>query len=289
MSLLRQVMDHPLDPGYEAARRATGGVRPQRGVVTRIWVGLLAVLLGAVTVVAARELRRPEPSALAARTLLESQISERQGDVDTLSRRVSQVGAEVETLRSDALSDASPSLLDTLNRDGVLSGSTALQGPGVVVTLRDAPVLKDADVDPDSRVQDLDLQIVVNSLWSVGAEAVAINDQRLTPVTAVRSAGDAILVNLQPVSSPYSVVAIGDPGKLQSGLARSPAGDWMVSLTNFGIQSSTVGQSELDVPGDDSVRLRYARPVESPATDGSGDATPAAGGPTSDEDQGYGQ
>ncbi|BDZ43646.1 membrane protein [Paraoerskovia sediminicola] len=267
MTLLKEVMERPLDPGYAAAaaRRESADAVP-RSTLTKAWMALLAVLLGAVTVTAAVELRKPQPAAVEARQLLDEQIAERQEEADALAAQVDAVGSEVDALRSSALEEVSPALLETLRRDGVQSGATAVSGPGAVVTLRDASTLAGAEVDPDTRVQDLDLQIVVNSLWAAGAEAIAVNDHRLTSMSAIRSAGDAVLVDLQPINSPYVIVAIGDPGDLQSGLARSDAGEWMVSLSNFGIQTSVVGQSELDVPAGSPADLYYAEPVESPTT-----------------------
>src|SRR5207302_160556 len=58
-------------------------------------------------------------------------------------------------------------------------------------------------------VLDRDLQDVANELWHDGAEAIAINGQRLTATTTIRAAGGAILVDFRPVTAPYQVSAIG--------------------------------------------------------------------------------
>ena len=58
----------------------------------------------------------------------------------------------------------------------------------------------------------VDLQNVANALWAAGAEAIAINGQRLTATSTIRAAGNAILVDFRPVTSPYEVSAIG-PGR----------------------------------------------------------------------------
>ncbi|MGO1341870.1 MAG: DUF881 domain-containing protein, partial [Cellulosimicrobium funkei] len=75
-----------------------------------------------------------------------------------------------------------------------------------------------------------DLQRVVNALWAGGAEAVAINDQRLTGLSAIRSAGDAVLVDLQPLVGPYRVEAIGDPDAMRTSLLRSGTSDFLQLL-----------------------------------------------------------
>ncbi len=83
----------------------------------------------------------------------------------------------------------------------------------------DAP---DAEAGSLNRVLDRDLQDIVNVLWRSGATGVAVNDQRLTATTAIRAAGEAILVNYQPLTRPYRVYAVGTStsGTGDSGLER---------------------------------------------------------------------
>jgi uncharacterized protein YlxW (UPF0749 family) len=90
------------------------------------------------------------------------------------------------------------------------AGTTALHGPGIEVKL------DDSDRSPPSpdeagayRIHDSDLQLVVNGLFGAGAEAVAINGNRVVVTTPIRAAGDTIVVNFRPLSPPYRVTAIG--------------------------------------------------------------------------------
>lgn len=89
-------------------------------------------------------------------------------------------------------------------------GYTAVDGTGVEVSLNDAPVDSTAPTGAitPGRIQDRDLQLVVNGLWQAGATAVAINDRRITASSAIRAAGEAILVNYRPLNPPYLVKAI---------------------------------------------------------------------------------
>ena len=77
---------------------------------------------------------------------------------------------------------------------------------------------------PGSRqvILDRDLQLVVNSLWASGAEAIAVGGVRIGPNVTIRQAGGAILVDNQPISSPYAIVAIGPPHGMQDAFERSP-------------------------------------------------------------------
>lgn len=266
MTLLNEVMHRPLDPGYAAAaaRRAAGHA-PRRTPSRVALVAVLAVTLGVLTTAATLDLRAPQPDALAARTLLEDEITSRQGDADALAARATDLSAQVESLQAEALAGISPALLAQIQSDGLETGTVAVKGPGLVVTLIDAPPGSDGTTDPEATVQDSDVQHVVNALWSGGAEAIAINDHRLTTLSAIRSAGSAILVDLQPLVGPYRVQAIGDAEAMQVGLARSGASDLLRLLgTRYGIRSSVTEQSSLDLPATPSPTLFYARPVEGP-------------------------
>ena len=74
------------------------------------------------------------------------------------------------------------------------------------------------------RVLDIDLQVLANGLWQAGAEAVSINGHRLSDLTAIRSAGDAITVDYRSLTRPYRVEAIGDPRTLQARFVESAGG-----------------------------------------------------------------
>ncbi|MBE7700991.1 DUF881 domain-containing protein [Oerskovia sp. Sa1BUA8] len=271
MTLLTEVMDRPLDPGYaEAAARRTTGQEPPRRTGTWVFVAVLAVALGFVTAAATIDLRAPQGAAIEARKVLEKEILDRREQVDALSAQATAVSDEIETLQTEALADVDPALLETLQIDGVASGSLAVTGPGLVLTLQDAPAGVGADDQSlNEKVQDSDLQRVVNALWASGAEAIAINGQRLTPLSAIRSAGEAILVDLQPLIGPYRVEAIGDPATLETEFARSDAPGYLSILSSkWGIQSSRISQGKLSLPGDGIQRLFYAQAVDSTATTG---------------------
>lgn len=262
MSLLTEVTRNPLDPEYAeaAARRArSGGTRRARGGPGTAAVVLLAVGLGVATTWSVLSLRAPKPSELAARQVLAEQIGERSAELERLQARSAELTDEITTLQQDALSAADSPLLDQLAADALTSGATAVTGEGLRVTLEDAETL-DSEADPDARVRDSDLQIVVNGLWASGAEAVAVNGQRLAPTTAIRTAGDAILVDVVPLVGPYTIEAIGDPQDMQTRLAGTTGGQLLAVLqSTYGIRTQVSSQRELDLPAAGTVTLRSAR------------------------------
>src|SRR4029079_12479703 len=107
------------------------------------------------------------------------------------------------------------------------AGLTALKGPGVSVSLNDAPVTgkgpRPADVTNDDLVvHQQDVQSVVNALWAGGAEAMTVMGQRVIATSAVRCVGNTLILQGEGYSPPYAVTAIGDPARLRAALAREP-------------------------------------------------------------------
>ena len=142
--------------------------------------------------------------------------------IDLIERRRDQVDdldAAVRQLRND-VAEAERLVARTTARDqdrselmqrlSMQAGTNALEGTGLEVRMADS------DRDPPSaddsgafRIHDRDVQLVVNALFAAGAEAVAVNENRIVATTAVRAAGDTVVVNFRPLSPPYKIVAIG--------------------------------------------------------------------------------
>ena len=130
----------------------------------------------------------------------------------------------------------------------------------------DAPPDTTGQVSPENRVQDIDVQIVVNGLFASGAEAIAVNGQRLTALSAIRNVSIAILVDDVPLSSPYRIEAIGDPRSLQTSFARTTAADHLTLLgSTYDIGVATSTADDLTLAGAGSTRLRYAQVPETMA------------------------
>jgi uncharacterized protein YlxW (UPF0749 family) len=116
---------------------------------------------------------------------------------------------------------AAESLLDP-------AGLKPVSGPGITVTLDDAPRLPNgasqADVPPDFLVvHQQDVQAVVNALWAGGAKAIKLMDQRVISTSAVRCVGNTLILQGVVYSPPFTVTAVGDPGDLKDALDASPA------------------------------------------------------------------
>jgi len=102
------------------------------------------------------------------------------------------------------------------------AGLKPRRGPGVMVTLSDAPQeLIDATTG-DRRplvVHQQDIQAVVNALWYGGARAVVLQGQRMVTTTGIKCEGNSVVIQGQPYPEPYVIEAVGDVGDLTSALA----------------------------------------------------------------------
>jgi uncharacterized protein YlxW (UPF0749 family) len=141
----------------------------------------------------------------------------------------------------------------------------------MVVSLTDGSgggLVEPGDAPADSRVRDADVQFVVNELWAAGAEAVAINDERLTSLSAIRNAGDAILVDLQPLNGPtYRIEAIGDPEDMQVEFARSAGLGFLQLLSaEYDIKNEVTTSEGMYLPGAGTPTLRWAKVPQSGTT-----------------------
>lgn len=266
MTLLTEVMHRPLEPGYAdaAARRAHGH---RRGPVARMLTLVVAVLCGLLATAAVTQLRRPAPDAVRARRALEREIQRRIDHVDQTRTTLEAQHRQIDRLRGQALTGAgAQTLADDVADLGRITGELSVSGPGVQVDLTDAPRAaggagSDAGEDR-GRVRDRDLQIVVNGLWAAGAQAVAVNGNRLTTLSAIRAAGEAILVDLQPLVPPYRVEAIGDPGPLRSRFADDLAASYLQLLQVDGIGSRITTRQQIELSGASAMfHLHFARPV----------------------------
>ncbi|MEU6575806.1 DUF881 domain-containing protein [Streptomyces sp. NPDC046805] len=272
MSLITNVMDHSLDDGYaEAARKKTQGEGGMPKTL-RAKLGLASglVLAGLVVTVGAAQARVAAPGVAKERQELIDRIDRETASADRLEGSVDKLRNDVGARQRAALkkSGGSERAADLV---GVLSGATAVHGPGVKLVVNDAKEAttggdgtnprETADFSDNGRVRDRDMQRVVNGLWASGAEAVSINGQRLTALSAIRAAGDAILVDNKPLVPPYTVLAVGDGGRLSTRFQNSADGLYLHALEdNYGIRTAISTESDLRLPAAPSVIVRTAQP-----------------------------
>jgi uncharacterized protein YlxW (UPF0749 family) len=141
----------------------------------------------------------------------------------------------------------------------------AVAGPGVEITLDDAPMRPDGSLPADARADDLvihqsDVQAVVNAVWAAASDGVAVMDQRLIATSAVRCVGNTLLLQGRTYSPPFVVTAIGDAAAIRAQLAVSPqVAVFQQAVEDFGLTFSVRERPEVTVPAyDGSLDLQYA-------------------------------
>jgi uncharacterized protein YlxW (UPF0749 family) len=141
-----------------------------------------------------------------------------------------------------------------------------LTGPGLLITLDDAPQRPDGALPLDARPDDLvihqsDVQAVVNAVWAAAADGVAIMDQRLIATSAVRCVGNTLLLQGRPYSPPFLIAAIADVGAVRAQLAASPqVAVLQQAVEDFGLTFELRAVPELTLPAyDGALVLEHAR------------------------------
>jgi uncharacterized protein YlxW (UPF0749 family) len=254
MDLLNGLLRHPLDPDYAVV--AARGQPPTRG---RWGLAAVALLVGLLFAVAAVQATRSAPSAESERLDLIRQIRQAETAQDQLRQRAAALSAEVDGLRTAALGDdrSGRRLNADLASVSPAVGSSPVHGPGLRIVVDDAP--SDSG-DSRDRILDLDLQALANGLWQAGADAVAVNGHRLSALSAIRNAGDAITVDYRSLTRPYVVEAIGDPQTLPARWVESSGGAWWNELEQnrrMRYEVSTV--EDLTLQADPDLVVRYAK------------------------------
>lgn len=258
MSLLNNLMAHPIDEGYAVAARSRpfADGRPARKR-HRVMLAIACLVLGFLLALAAAQNYRSAPEAEKQRKELIERIGQADTRLSQLRDQQTRLADEVRALQTAGLSNTSSgaALQQQLDDLGLQTGAIAVTGPGIKAVIDDAK-----NADKEGRLLDVDLQQLVNGLWTAGAEAISVNGHRLTSLTAIRSAGSAITVNYSSLTPPYTVLAIGDTATMPARFAQSSGGQWVQYLvSNFGVRLTITTEESLLVPADATIELRYAK------------------------------
>ena len=146
----------------------------------------------------------------------------------------------------------------------VAVGLEGARGPGITVTLADAPSTSTSENLDDLVVHQQDLQAVVNALWTGGAEAIAIQGQRIVATSAVRCVGNVLLLHGRTYSPPYTIEAIGDIDSLTDAVEEDRGVRLFQQYVDaYGLGWSLTPDDDLDLPAYAGTRtLSYATAVK---------------------------
>jgi uncharacterized protein YlxW (UPF0749 family) len=192
-------------------------------------------------------------------------ISQQQRDVEALEAQALRLRGQVAAAAADAAQRDARVEAQRQRGDAVAgaAGLTAVTGPGLRVSLDDAPRPEGgepaSDNPDDLVVHQQDLQAVVNALWAGGAEAMTLMGERIVSTSAVRCVGNTVVLHGQVFGPPFVVEAVGDPSALRAALDASPGVAFFRSFVDrFGLGYSVSRADGLDLPA-------YDGPLELPA------------------------
>lgn len=207
--------------------------------------------------------------ATSVQQVLADQVSKLEDEQEDLRGQLA--AAEAQVLDVQTASTTSSSALAEVNRrlEGarLAAGLTALHGPGVVVEISDSKrVIPNGENPANYIVLVDDLRDIVTALWASGAEAIAINGERLVATSSIYGVGASILVNTAFLSPPFRIEAIGSDGILER-FSESPAFKGRVAqrIDVFGLEFASQAADALNLPAFvGNTRFRWAVPTEGP-------------------------
>jgi uncharacterized protein YlxW (UPF0749 family) len=128
-----------------------------------------------------------------------------------LQDRLKELEKENQIYETDQAGDsaAAQQIKDNLAKARMFAGLVDVKGKGIIVTL---------DNNEYVQVEDYDILNIVNELRASGAQAIAVNDERIVAMSEIRAAGHYIMVNGNQLTPPYTVKAISDPANLERSL-----------------------------------------------------------------------
>jgi uncharacterized protein YlxW (UPF0749 family) len=184
---------------------------------------------------------------------LRTQVADLNHEIDGLTHGLTENGLSSQQAKVDQLREP--------------AGVTAVHGPGIEVTLDDAPAAVRQSVGEQDReeviVHQQDIQAVANALWAGGAEAMTIQGQRVVSTTGIKCVGNTVILHGIPYSPPYRIAAIGDQDTLRrslmdSGYVQAYLQDVQIYELGWDVQE----RSDIQAPAyDGSMDMRYAQPI----------------------------
>ncbi len=260
MPLLTLITQQSLDEDYrQAAERRRAGLAGPRAGRPWVTVAVIVTVFGILVSTAAVQTSRNADVDDAGRATLIRGIENQRDRVARQQDRIARLRSRNSSAgdRLTSLTASGEAVEARLGRLQVATGFVPVEGEGVRVTVDDADT-----GDTNGIVRDNDLALLVNGLWSAGAEAISVNGQRLTVMSSIRTSGRAIEVNSVGIAPPYTVLAIGDRGALQANFFDTTSGLAFDGLTRrYGMPFDMDNEDRISLPSapNQLLRLRSVR------------------------------
>jgi uncharacterized protein YlxW (UPF0749 family) len=219
-------------------------------------------LVGFVLVVALKTQSPAPESRLPGAYRLSALIDRQQKQNDEARAEVQQLQTELQQTRQSLSSQQAGATTQNgeIQSATTAAGLVAVKGTGFTVTLNDSSRDKSSTDNVNNLViHSQDVQAVVNAMWQSGAQAIAINGQRLISTSAVLCVGNTLLLNGSVYAPPYEISAVGaDRGDFgDDPLVRQLHND----ATKYALQFSVGREQSLELPAyDGPTATKFATP-----------------------------
>jgi uncharacterized protein YlxW (UPF0749 family) len=186
-------------------------------MTVRWWSVLGAVAFGAVGFLLAASANTAAGTDLRSDTqAIKDVVAERAAIVDQRQTRVTELQDTVAALTKEQEGTQAARAQGVIDRLAEPVGLIPLTGPGVSVSLTDAPQKGNEEANPDDLVvHQQDLQAVINAMWRGGAQGIQVMDQRLINTSAVRCVGNTLILQGRVYSPPFVVIGVGDQAAIE--------------------------------------------------------------------------
>lgn len=231
-------------------------------------LSLICILLGfGITLqlksVALIDTKNPEKTRL--EDVIKELNSVRKHNEELYSQLI-QVQNELNKFREAAQngSDITKILTEQLSKAEGLAGLTELEGPGISVVLNDAK-LEGRNLPAGNTesfiIHDTDIRSVINEMLASGAEAIAINDERIVSTSSIRCVGPTVVVNTSRFATPFEIRAIGKTETLEAGL--NLKNGIVEQLRQWGIGVEIKRSNKINIPAYKGyVNFKFATPIK---------------------------
>ena len=227
---------------------------------------IVCIVLGFVVALQFRSVTRNNSTSgeLKRAETLQQELNKEKELTASLSQQLLSYRTDLEQFRQQASTSGSYAevLAKQLNEAEILAGMSELEGPGVVITMKDSQVQSSGTAGSDDLylIHDEDILRVINELRAAGAEALSLNDERILATTEIRCAGPTVSVNNTRYAAPFVIKAIGDSKNLESALLlRGGVVDY---LKDWGIEVNIVKNNKVRIkPYTGSIVNKYAATV----------------------------
>ncbi len=193
---------------------------------SQIAVAIVCALLGfflsyQFKLISSRE-ENKQQSTYAATDILK-EVESLKAERDDVKKQNEDLQAQLKKIEDEAAKygEVDLNIKKELDTTRMITGTVDVKGQGIILRITPKNDIFSSNKESTSSLHELELVHIVNSLWFARAEAVSINDYRLTPQTGIKDSGSVVNIGSEGRVDPNKEIiikAIGDKNSLKAAL-----------------------------------------------------------------------